>query len=121
MLTWRLEKALPKNRILALYLNVVEWGQGVYGIEAGAREHFGISAAQLSPAQGALLAAMLPAPRRRSPTSGSRALKRRAHWIIEQMQGVHRLDAAQALAAHAEIDALTSGGKTDEADEDEGT
>lgn len=119
VLTRRLEQALTKQRILALYLNVVEWGNGVYGIEAGAREHFGVSAAQLSPAQGALLASMLPAPRRRSPTSGSRALKRRAHWVIEQMQGVRRLDAAQAAEAHTEIDALLGGKKADEAGDEE--
>ncbi len=78
ILAHRLEEALPKNRILTLYLNVVEWGNGVYGIEAGAREHFGVSAAQpLASAQGAILAAMLPAPRKRSPKSGSRALKKR--------------------------------------------
>ena len=110
VLTRRLEEALPKNRILALYLNVVEWGQGVYGIEAGAREHFGISAARLSPAQGALLASMLPAPRKRSLRSGSRALKRRAHWIIEQMEALRRLRADQVQAAHAEIDELVGGG-----------
>ncbi|ATB38368.1 peptidoglycan transglycosylase [Cystobacter fuscus] len=121
VLTRRLEKALPKRRILALYLNVVEWGNGVYGIEAGAREHFGVSAAELSPAQGALLASMLPAPRRRSPASGSPALKRRAHWVIEQMQGVKRLDAQQAAAAHAEIDALMGGKKADAAGDDEET
>ena len=117
VLTRRLEDALPKNRILALYLNVVEWGNGVYGIEAGAREHFGLSAAQLSPAQGAILASMLPAPRKRSVTSGSRALKKRAHWIIEQMEAVRRIGAEQARAAHAEIDQLL-GGKAEEDDDD---
>ena len=114
VLAHRLETELPKNRILALYLNVVEWGNGVYGIEAAAREHFGISASQLSPAQGALLAAMLPAPRKRLLTSGSAALKKRAHWVIEQMEAVRRIDASQARAAHAEIDELLSGKKADE-------
>jgi monofunctional biosynthetic peptidoglycan transglycosylase len=114
VLAHRLETELPKNRILALYLNVVEWGNGVYGIEAAAREHFGISASQLSPAQGALLAAMLPAPRKRSLTSGSAALKKRAHWVIEQMEAVRRIDASQARAAHAEIDELLSGKKAEE-------
>jgi monofunctional glycosyltransferase len=118
VLTRRLEDALPKNRILALYLNVVEWGNGVYGIEAGAREHFGIAASQLSPAQGAILASMLPAPRKRAVTSGSRALKKRAHWIIEQMEAVRRIGAEQARAAHAEIDQLL-GGKTEDADDDD--
>jgi monofunctional biosynthetic peptidoglycan transglycosylase len=122
VLAHRLEESLPKNRILTLYLNVVEWGNGVYGIEAGAREHFGISASSLTPAQGALLAAMLPAPRKRSPTSGSKALKKRAHWIIEQMEAVKRLSAEQAKAAHAEVDDLLAGKKTGEPeDEEEGT
>jgi monofunctional biosynthetic peptidoglycan transglycosylase len=118
VLAHRLEEALPKNRILTLYLNVVEWGSGVYGIEAGAREHFGVSAARLTPAQGAILAAMLPAPRKRSPSSGSRALKRRAHWIIDQLQQVKRLSAEQAQAARADIDRLL-GGKTEAEEPDD--
>lgn len=119
ILAHRLEESLPKNRILTLYLNVVEWGNGVYGIEAGAREHFGISASELSAAQGAILASMLPAPRKRSPASGSKALKKRAHWIIEQMEAVRRLNAAQAQAAHAEIDQILSGKKAEEPEDDE--
>lgn len=118
ILAHRLEEALPKNRILTLYMNVVEWGNGVYGIEAGAREHFGVSASQLTAAQGAILASMLPAPRKRSPASGSRALKKRAHWVIEQMEVVKRLNAEQARVAHAEIDQLL-GGKRPEESEDE--
>jgi monofunctional biosynthetic peptidoglycan transglycosylase len=118
VLAHRLEEALPKNRILTIYLNVAEWGSGVYGIEAGAKEHFGVSASRLTPAQGAILAAMLPAPRKRSPSSGSRALKRRAHWIIDQMLGVKRLSAEQAQAAHADIDRIL-GGKTAAEDPDE--
>lgn len=119
ILAHRLEEALPKNRILTLYLNVVEWGNGVYGIEAGAREHFGIPASELSAAQGAILASMLPAPRKRSPTSGSKALKKRAHWIIDQMEAVRRLNGAQAQAAHAEIDQILSGKKAEESEDDE--
>jgi monofunctional biosynthetic peptidoglycan transglycosylase len=119
VLAHRLEEALPKNRILTLYLNVVEWGNGVYGIEAAAREHFGVSASRLTAAQGAILAAMLPAPRKRSPASGSKALKKRAHWIIEQMEAVRRLNAEQARAAHAEIDGLLGGKKADAPEDDE--
>jgi monofunctional biosynthetic peptidoglycan transglycosylase len=109
VLAYRLEKALPKSRILALYMNVVEWGDGVYGIEAGAREHFGVSAVNLTPAQGAILAAMLPAPRKRSPKSGSKALKKRAHWIVDQLQAAKRLTPEQASEAQAEIDRILSG------------
>lgn len=122
VLTRRLEDALTKKRILTLYLNVVEWGQGVYGIEAGAREHFGVSASQLTVAQGAILAAMLPAPRKRSPSSGSRALWRRAHWIVDQLASVNRITAAQADAARGDIDRLlgrkpAGGGAEDDEDE----
>jgi monofunctional biosynthetic peptidoglycan transglycosylase len=106
VLTRRLEDALTKKRILTLYLNVAEWGQGVYGIEAGAREHFGVSASQLTVAQGAILAAMLPAPRKRSPSSGSRALWKRAHWIVDQLASVNRISAAQADEARSDIDRL---------------
>ncbi|RJS18508.1 monofunctional biosynthetic peptidoglycan transglycosylase [Corallococcus sp. H22C18031201] len=106
VLARRLEDALTKKRILTLYLNVVEWGNGVYGIEAGAREHFGVSAAQVSVAQAAILAAMLPAPRKRSPSSGSPALWRHAQRIVTQLETVRRITHAQAEEAHAEVDRL---------------
>ncbi|HEY1204503.1 MAG: monofunctional biosynthetic peptidoglycan transglycosylase [Bryobacteraceae bacterium] len=61
------ELILPKRRILELYLNVVEWGPGVYGAEAAARYHYGVPAARIGREQGARLAAILPAPRRRQP------------------------------------------------------
>ncbi|WP_225408949.1 biosynthetic peptidoglycan transglycosylase [Stigmatella hybrida] len=109
VLARRLEKALTKNRILALYLNVVEWGNGVYGIEAGAREHFGISASRLSVAQGAVLAAMLPSPRKRPVSSGSKALRKRAFWIIDQMETFQRISSAQAQAARTELAQLLDG------------
>ncbi|MFY2559653.1 transglycosylase domain-containing protein [Corallococcus terminator] len=125
VLAHRLEEALTKARILALYLNVVEWGNGVYGIEAGAREHFGVSASRLSVAQGAILAAMLPAPRKRSPKSGSRALWRRSHWIIDQLDSAGRISGAEATTARADIDRLlgrtpaaSSGGEEEDPDDD---
>jgi monofunctional biosynthetic peptidoglycan transglycosylase len=119
LLARRLENTLPKGRILTLYLNVVEWGNGVYGIEAGAREHFGVSASKLTAAQGAILASMLPAPRKRSPSSGSKALRRRAHWVVEQLKAIKRLTPEQAQAAHDEIDERL-GWKKQEAGEAEG-
>jgi monofunctional biosynthetic peptidoglycan transglycosylase len=61
------ELVLSKQRILELYLNVVEWGPGVYGAEAAARYHYRVSAAAISRDQAARLAAILPAPRRRKP------------------------------------------------------
>jgi monofunctional biosynthetic peptidoglycan transglycosylase len=67
-----LEIVLPKHRILELYLNVVEWGPGVYGAEAAARYHFRVSAGHLSREQAARLAAILPAPRSRNPVRAGR-------------------------------------------------
>jgi monofunctional biosynthetic peptidoglycan transglycosylase len=61
------ELLLPKRRILELYLNVIEWGPGVYGVEAAARHHYGISAANLSREQAARLAACIPSPLRWRP------------------------------------------------------
>ena len=66
-LTYAADAVLPKDRILELYLNVIEWGDGIYGAEAASRHHFGVSAARLSRVQAAALAACIPAPRRRVP------------------------------------------------------
>jgi monofunctional biosynthetic peptidoglycan transglycosylase len=63
-ITWMLESALSKRRILELYLNYAEWGEGVFGAEAAARYHFGVGASALSAPQAAFLAAILPSPRR---------------------------------------------------------
>jgi len=59
-----LDAVWPKRRTLEIYLGVAEWGEGVYGAEAAARRHFGVSAAALSPHQAAALAAILPSPRK---------------------------------------------------------
>jgi monofunctional glycosyltransferase len=63
-ITWMMERTLSKRRILEIYLNVAEWGEGVFGAEAAARYHFGIPASALTSAQASYLAAILPAPRR---------------------------------------------------------
>ena len=64
IITWMMELTLSKQRILELYLNVAEWGEGVFGAEAAARYHFGAAASTLGPEQAAYLAAVLPSPRR---------------------------------------------------------
>ena len=61
------ELILGKERILELYVNVIEWGPGVYGAEAAAQHHYGVSAGDLSRERAARLAAIIPAPRERSP------------------------------------------------------
>ena len=83
ILTCRLEMNLSKERILELYLNVVEWGKGVYGAEAAARRYFGVSASALTKSQAATLAAMLPDPLRRSPDS--RTVRKLAAVILKRM------------------------------------
>ena len=65
-ITVMLETILTKRRILEIYLNVIEWGDGVFGAEAAARHHFGVTAASLTPGQAARLAAMVPSPRQYS-------------------------------------------------------
>jgi monofunctional biosynthetic peptidoglycan transglycosylase len=62
LITWMVEAAWNKRRILEVYLNVVEWGDGIFGAQAAARHYFGVDAAVLTPDQAARMAAMLPAP-----------------------------------------------------------
>ena len=81
-----LELFLSKPRILLLYVNDVEWASGVYGIEAAARHHFRKPAASLTRHEAALLAAVLPSPRRWSPTRPTAFVQRRAAVIEERMR-----------------------------------
>ena len=80
-----LEAFLPKRRILELYLNVIEWGNGVFGAEAAAKRYFGVPAAQLSAEQAARLAAMIPSPRRFERNPGSEYLDGRVATILARM------------------------------------
>jgi monofunctional biosynthetic peptidoglycan transglycosylase len=88
LLTLMLEALLPKQRILEIYLNSVEWGEGVFGAQAAARHYFRVDAAQLSPAQAARLAVMLPAPKRFEKRPGSGYLASRAATIQARMAAV---------------------------------
>jgi monofunctional biosynthetic peptidoglycan transglycosylase len=85
-ITVMIEIIMDKRRILELYLNVIEWGEGVFGAEAAARYHFGTTAAQLGPEQSARLAAMVPSPRRYGPGRNNTAyLERRTATIMARM------------------------------------
>lgn len=75
----------PKRRILELYLNVAEWGDGIYGAEAASRAYFRVHAAQLSRHEAALLAAVLPNPRRWSPAHPTNYIAGRATTIAERI------------------------------------
>ncbi len=84
----RLEAELSKQRILELYLNVIEWGDGIYGAEAAARQYFHTSAAQLGPEQSALLAAAIINPHLLDPAHPTPRLRRRQQMILRRMGGV---------------------------------
>ena len=86
VITAMLEAVLTKRRILELYLNVVEWGDGVYGAEAAAHYHFGVTAAALTPEQAARLAVMLPSPRSYPPGRDTVYLQHRTALILARMQ-----------------------------------
>ena len=85
LLTWQLERALSKRRILECYVNVVEFGPGVYGAEAASRRYFGKPAAELNQDEAALLAASLPRPREWHPGVASKAYRRYADNIRRRM------------------------------------
>lgn len=91
LITRRLEAALDKPRILELYLNVVEWGRNLYGVEAAARAYFDVPARDLTPAQSALLAGMLINPIRYSPLTPSRRLTHRQRLILQRMARFGRI------------------------------
>jgi monofunctional glycosyltransferase len=83
--TW-MERDLSKKRILEIYLNVIEWGDGVYGCEAAARRYYGVSCASLNGEQAAGLAAMIPAPRRINPRTNPPLHARATRRVLRQMR-----------------------------------
>jgi monofunctional biosynthetic peptidoglycan transglycosylase len=87
-ITFMLEALLSKQRILEIYLNSVEWGEGVFGAEAAARHYFRVDARALSTGQAAQLAVLLPAPKRFEKRPGSAYVVGRAGTIAARMGGV---------------------------------
>ena len=85
ILTWRLEQRLTKRRIIELYLNVAELGDGVFGIEAAAQNHYGKHAAELNAREAATLASILPNPRRYKPDGNSRYVENQSERIYQIM------------------------------------
>lgn len=83
MITGLIELTLEKRRILEIYLNIAEWGVGIFGIEAAARHYFGVSAATLNDEQAAWLASILPAPKRADR-------RRDAPWIAQKAEVIQR-------------------------------
>ncbi len=99
LLAGRIERTLSKRRILELYLNLIEWGDGVYGIEAAAQRHFRVSAAHLDARQSALLAAVIINPRRYDPTHATGRAERRARMILARMRKRGFLSESEYLSA----------------------
>ena len=87
-LTVLIEYLWDKQRILEIYLNIAEWGPGVYGIEAAAQTHFGKPAARLTRREAALLAAILPSPRKWSPARPGEYVRARASQIERRIRGL---------------------------------
>ena len=90
-----MELLLSKRRILELYVNAIELGDGVYGVEAGARHHYGISAQQLTADQAAMLAAILPSPRKWNPNQPPERVR---EWQGHILARVHKMPWPLAMA-----------------------
>jgi monofunctional biosynthetic peptidoglycan transglycosylase len=85
LITWRMEKVLSKKRILELYLNLAEWGDGIFGVEVASRHYFGKSSSELTPEEAARLASVLPNPRKYNPVGNQRYVINRSNLIYSIM------------------------------------
>lgn len=86
--TMLIELTWSKQRILEVYLNIAEWGEGVFGLEAASQHHFSRSAANLTPMQAALLASTLPSPLNYNPARPAQHLYKRAEWNLQQQRSL---------------------------------
>lgn len=102
----RLERTLDKNRILELYLNVIEFGPGVFGVEAAARRYFGTGVSALGPREAARLAATIPSPRRHNPGTDTRTFRWRTGLVYRRAFGAEeRIEVAEPPALEIELEA----------------
>jgi monofunctional biosynthetic peptidoglycan transglycosylase len=102
ILARRMEQQLSKRRIFELYLNLIEWGDGIFGVGAAAQRHFGVPAGHVDARQAALLAAVIINPRRYSPSEPSRRIERRARMILGRMYRRGHLSEEQYRLARGE-------------------
>jgi monofunctional biosynthetic peptidoglycan transglycosylase len=110
ILTWRLERKLTKRRIIELYLNAAEWGDGIFGIEAAAQSYYGKTASALNPHEAAELAAVLPNPRRYKPNGTSR-------YVEKQSERIYQIMVRRGIVI-PEYDEIIEAAKTENADSD---
>lgn len=94
LIAWKLEHTLTKRRILELYLNVAEWGPGIYGAQAAARTYFGKDASELNVEEAVALACALPSPRRFNPFANTDKLLKRRENVLQRMKEAGFLVAA---------------------------
>ena len=99
ILTLRVERCVSKNRILEIYLNVIEWGESVYGAEAAARKYFGKSSSALNPAESALLAAMIRNPILYNPYRWNSKLMKNKNLTLRLMLKSGKLSRGEYYAA----------------------
>ena len=85
IITWRMEKVLSKKRILELYLNVAEWGEGIFGVDAASRHYYGKPSSELTPEEAARLVSVLPNPRKYNPVGDQRYVINRSNLIYSIM------------------------------------
>lgn len=110
IITYRIERALKKRRILEIYLNIAEWGEGIFGIEAAARHYYGKSAKNLTAYEASRLAAVLPNPIRYSPVKNQKYVQFRSEVIYKTMQkrGVVESVYKEALPPKKEEEAIVA-------------
>jgi monofunctional biosynthetic peptidoglycan transglycosylase len=99
-----LEKHLSKRRIFEIYINVIEWGDGIYGAEAASRAYFGKSADDLTMEESALMVSVLPKPRKRKPTDGSKYVQIRSEALLKRL-GYSVTDQMEVEVSSSEIQA----------------
>lgn len=97
VLTWGLEHNLRKSRILELYLNVTEFGRGIYGVQAAAQAYYGVDASALSLVQAAELAASLPSPVKNNPETRTERFTRRTQRILDLLTREHSAQAPSTI------------------------
>lgn len=108
VLTWGMERNLSKRRILEIYLNIAEFGTGIYGVQAAAQLYFRTSASDLTAEQAAALAATLPSPERNNPATRTSFFERRTNKISGRLMRFPG-NAAEAIARELEPEAVTAG------------
>ena len=116
VLAVKLERTLGKRRILALYLNIAEWGDGVFGADEAARARFGVPASDLDTAQAAVLAAMLPAPRRADLAAPSPWLGRRSRRVLDLLLQQGLVTPEEHAHASAELERILAGPPAEDGD-----